>query len=125
MDGDLRRLSDCARNQRALETDEIDVNSSGGERLRVVLHTGAASEISKGDDGGSHVGLIARGAGAFYLRSPSSQNRASKLAATRRRYSAVERKSSMGAISSRSVSCAAASDSPRASAASVRGSRIT
>ena len=53
------------------------------------------------------------------------QKRASRLAATRRRYSAVERMSSIGAISSRSVCCASAIDAPAASAASVRVARTT
>src|SRR5439155_2394806 len=87
MDGDPRMVGDRARQRCAFEADEIDVDALRGERVGVILHAGAASEISKNDDCGSHVGVAAGGAEAFYLRSRSFQKRASRFAATRRLYS--------------------------------------
>src|SRR3954462_10805556 len=67
----------------------------------------------------------AAGAETFYLRSAPVQNRASRLDATRRRYSAVDRMSSIGAISSTGLGWAASTVAPAASAASVRAARRT
>ena len=54
MDGDSRLRGNRPRQGGAFEADEVHVNPVGSERQRVVPHTGAASEISEGDDGGSH-----------------------------------------------------------------------
>ena len=51
----IRGSSVIARGQRRpLEADEIDVDAIGRQRLRVVPHAGAASQISERNDGGSH-----------------------------------------------------------------------
>ena len=51
----------------------------------------------------------------FYPRDAPQTKRARRLAATRRRYSAVDRRSSIGAISSISVRWTASIDAPDAS----------
>ena len=46
----------AAGQRRTVEADEINVDAVRRQRLRVVLHAGAASQISEGDDDGSHDG---------------------------------------------------------------------
>ena len=41
----------------AFEADKVDVHAAGRQRVRVIPHAGAASQISKADDGGSHAEL--------------------------------------------------------------------
>ena len=61
MHADPRLVGDRARKRRALEADQIDIDAVGRERMRVVLHAGASSQISERDDGGSHVaGIVSR-----------------------------------------------------------------
>ena len=54
VDGNPRLVGDRARQRRAFEPDEVDVDAVRRQRLRVVPHAGAASQISEGNDGGSH-----------------------------------------------------------------------
>jgi hypothetical protein len=54
LDGDARLVGNLARQRRAFEADEVDIDAVRGQRLRVVPHAGAASEISECDDDGSH-----------------------------------------------------------------------
>jgi hypothetical protein len=54
VDGNPRLVSNGARQRRAFEADEVDIDAVRGQRLRVVPHAGAASEISECDDDGSH-----------------------------------------------------------------------
>jgi hypothetical protein len=46
----------------------------GRQRLRVIPHTGAASQISEGDDGGSHDGSCNRGRAALYRGAVRPEN---------------------------------------------------
>src|SRR5262249_34581601 len=85
---------------RALETDEVDVDLVRGQSARVVAHARRAAKIGDGDDDRSH------------RRAESSQKRARRLAATRRRYSAVDRESSTGAISVWKMCWASCSEAP-------------
>ena len=87
------------RQRRSFEADEIDVDALRGQRMGVVPHAGAAAQISEGDDGGSHAEIVGGGAAVFYLRIRLDPEPREQIAATRRRYSAVDRMSSIGAIS--------------------------
>src|SRR4051794_22146935 len=125
MNRDARVVGDRTRERRAFETDQIHGDALRRQRLRVVSHTGTAAQIYKRDDDGSHDGRGCGGWPVFYLRARSFQKLATRLAATRRRYSAVDRTSSIGVISSRRMRCASAMVAPDESAASVLGSRTT
>src|SRR4029079_10022587 len=61
LDRDPGFVGRCPRQRPSFETDEVDVESLGAERMRVVPHAGAASEISECDDDGSHSGRIVTG----------------------------------------------------------------
>jgi hypothetical protein len=54
VDANARIVGDAPRQRRAFVADEINRDSRRSERLRVVLHAGAASEIGQRDDDGSH-----------------------------------------------------------------------
>ena len=56
MDRDPRLVGNLARQRRPFEPDEVDVDAVGRQRMGVVPHAGAASQISEADDGGSHSG---------------------------------------------------------------------
>ena len=64
MNADARLVSNIPRERGALEADEIDVDPIGRQRVRVVPHAGAASQVSECDDDGSHVG---KSGGGFRL----------------------------------------------------------
>src|SRR5205085_10714660 len=123
-DRDAAFVGDRLGQRCSFEADEIDIHAVRRERASVIQHPGATPEIAKRNDDGSHVGSGRWGVRELYYARRSS-SRASRFAATRRRYSAVERMSSIGAISSPSVRWASATDAPRASAASVRTARTT
>src|SRR5260221_1341532 len=57
MDFDPRLVSNRARKRRSLETDEVDVQAVRRQRMRVILHAGASTQISEGNDSGSHSGI--------------------------------------------------------------------
>jgi hypothetical protein len=61
MDGNARVGSDAPGQRRAFEADEIDVDAVGYQRMRVVLHAGASTQISERNDGGSHSGKYGLG----------------------------------------------------------------
>ena len=54
--GDVRVFRNCPRQRRTFEADQVNVDAVRRQSLGVVLHTGAASQISEGDDDGSHDG---------------------------------------------------------------------
>src|SRR6202035_2834251 len=102
MHADARLIRNGAWKRGALEAHQVDVDGIGRQGARMVLHAGGPTQVSEGDDSGSHRSL---------------QNWRSRLAATRALYSAVDRTSSIGAISARRTCCAAAMDAAPASAA--------
>src|SRR6185295_11032690 len=51
VDGNPRFVGDLARERRAFESDEVDVDPVTGQRLGVIAHPGTSAEISEGDDG--------------------------------------------------------------------------
>ena len=57
---DPRIAGDRLRQRRPFEADEVDVHARRGERVRVVQHAGAPSQVSERDNGGSHAGTIVR-----------------------------------------------------------------
>ena len=62
---DVFVVGDRASERRALEADQININAVSRQRLGVVPHTGASSQISEGDDDGSHDGRRNRGRAAL------------------------------------------------------------
>ena len=57
MDADAWLVGHEPRERRALESDQIDVNTCVGQRARVILHAGAAAEIGERNDDSSHLEL--------------------------------------------------------------------
>ena len=54
---DARVGRDRKDRRRAFEADQIDLAAGIGQRHRVVLHAGAAAQVSEYDNGGSHVSI--------------------------------------------------------------------
>ena len=55
--GDAFVARDCPPERRAFETHQVHVDAVRRQRLGVVPHTGAASQVSERDDDGSHDGI--------------------------------------------------------------------
>ena len=119
-------------------TGEADADSRGRHLCESVL-LGTVSDLRRRRSAGAErvvMRRIRRGSvelmivarrseveGCCYRLKASAQNCPRRFAATCRRYSAVERRSSIGAISRCRIACASASDAPLPSACSVCDSR--
>ena len=60
MDADARLVGHEPRERRALESDQIDIDTRVSQRPRVILHAGAAPEIGERNDDSSHLAASAR-----------------------------------------------------------------
>jgi len=70
MNGDAHIVRDALGQRGAVEADEVDVRAIGRQRMRVILHAGASSQVSQRNDDGSHSGIVLTPSGPAVIVRP-------------------------------------------------------
>src|SRR5436309_203346 len=84
MNGDMRVAERVERDRRPFETDEVYVHTNRRQSARVISHAGAPSQISQGNNDGSHVGKSGGGSDILFQRPRPGQSLSSVIRRARR-----------------------------------------